>query len=60
MPNINKIYNYSINDVKIVSLLNYKKMNEKKCKRCGIYGHNELQCNENMMPKLLKITNKIY
>ena len=47
MPNIDKIYNYSINDVKIVSLLNYKKKNEKKCKRCGRDGHNELQCNEN-------------
>ena len=47
MPiNIDKIYNYSMNDVKIVSLLNYKKKNEKKCKRCGINGHNELQCYE--------------
>ena len=44
---IDKRYNYSINDVKIVSLLNYKKKNEKKCKRCGRYRHNELQCNEN-------------
>ena len=47
MPiNIDKIYNYSMNDVKIVSLLNYKKKNEKKCKRCGRYEHNELQCYE--------------
>ena len=39
----NKIDN---NDIKIVSLLIYKKKIHKKCKRCGRDEHNELECIE--------------
>jgi len=60
MPiNIDKIYNYSMNDVKIVSLLNYKKKNEKKCKRCDRYEHNELECYEITHKNVQKIVKKL-
>ena len=43
----NKIDNIiNNNDIKIVSLLIYNKKIYKKCKRCGRYEHNELECIE--------------